>query len=41
MTAVDSKIYCSSGDRPEILQANSELLDLAFLQAGEGVADNN
>ncbi|MBD3559863.1 tetratricopeptide repeat protein, partial [Planktothrix sp. FACHB-1355] len=35
---IQELLNCPSGEEPEILQANSDLLDLGFLQVCEGVA---
>ena len=35
---INALLSCPSGDRPQILSANSEFLDLGFLQACEAVA---
>ena len=38
LNLIQQLLNCPSGEEPEILQANSDLLDLGFLQVCEGVA---
>ncbi|MGA9381744.1 MAG: tetratricopeptide repeat protein, partial [Phormidium sp.] len=38
LNLIQQLLNCPSGEEPEILQANSQLLDLEFLQVGEAVA---
>ncbi|MEG4021573.1 hypothetical protein [Microcoleus sp. S13C4] len=37
---IETLLNCPNGEEPEILQANSELLDRGFLQFCEVVAEN-